>query len=269
MKHNAWLFDIDGVLTDPVLKKVTQPETLKILVDLIKDGDLVAFNTGRSSEFVLDNIINPLKLEMQIANVSSNFFASCEKSAVVIISDKEDKVGIDTDIVVPQVVKDKVYDLVESAYKDRMFFDSTKKTMVTLEMNDGLVHKLFVEAQPVLGEKMLKILDDHDIKGEFMLDYTTIAIDMQHIRVGKKLGVEKFVDWVKQKDKSIDKITMFGDSLSDLEMIDGAVSMGIDYEFVFVGGEEKIKKRYDKIPDKILYTKNIYEKGVIEYFKNK
>jgi len=49
----AWIFDIDGVVTNPLLVHIA---------DKLKSGEPVAFNAGRSTSWLIERVINPLCL---------------------------------------------------------------------------------------------------------------------------------------------------------------------------------------------------------------
>lgn len=46
----AYLFDVDGVLTDPVEKRVDREEIFSEIISRLQSGQPVAFNTGRSTK---------------------------------------------------------------------------------------------------------------------------------------------------------------------------------------------------------------------------
>ena len=49
----AWIFDVDGVLTNPTEKKIVELQIFDKLIEILKSGDIVGLNTGRSLVFVM------------------------------------------------------------------------------------------------------------------------------------------------------------------------------------------------------------------------
>ena len=56
---NLYVFDVDGVLTDPI-KKQSNKKLLIELSRILKNGNILAFNTGRSLSWVQERILNNL-----------------------------------------------------------------------------------------------------------------------------------------------------------------------------------------------------------------
>lgn len=86
--NTAWIFDIDGVVTNPSEKKVKEPQILIYIVDKLKLKEPVAFNTGRSSSWLAERVINPLLQMIEDKNVLQNFIAVSEKGGCWITFDK-------------------------------------------------------------------------------------------------------------------------------------------------------------------------------------
>ena len=49
----AYIFDVDGVITSPYEKQVKENELLRIIAEKLKNSEPVAFNTGRTIQWVL------------------------------------------------------------------------------------------------------------------------------------------------------------------------------------------------------------------------
>jgi hydroxymethylpyrimidine pyrophosphatase-like HAD family hydrolase len=87
----AWIFDIDGVVTNPKEKKVKHPQILEHIANELKGGKPVAFNTRRSSFWLIERVINPLLETIQDRSILKNFIAVSEKGASWITFDKNGK----------------------------------------------------------------------------------------------------------------------------------------------------------------------------------
>ena len=85
----AWIFDIDGVVTNPSEKKVGEPEILVHIVNKLKIKEPVAFNTGRSLPWLIERVINPLLNMVEDKSILENFIAVGEKGGAWLTFDKE------------------------------------------------------------------------------------------------------------------------------------------------------------------------------------
>ncbi|MFA6486292.1 MAG: HAD hydrolase family protein [Candidatus Magasanikbacteria bacterium] len=265
---NAFVFDLDGVLVDPTTKTVVLNETLDILCNLLHAGNTVGFNTGRSYDFVEKHLVEPLLKAIDNQSDLLNLFISCEKGAVVVTFDnifhpvvmKNDRISV------PIKIQNAVRNLVKSKFFDSMFFDETKLTMVSVEMNDGHSLEDFWREQKDLDKALEMMLADNDLSEKFKVDSSRIATDLESKAVGKDLGTENFIEWCDKNKKPVDKIIFFGDSKSDLDMVRSAVRHGKQFEFVFVGEQKYLKDTLIAFP--VIFTKNTYEAGVNEYFQS-
>ena len=75
----AFLLDVDGVVTNPVEKKITEPQIFDAIISNLTQGNPVALNTGRSNEWMIDRVIKPLNEKVADKSLLKNFFAVGEK----------------------------------------------------------------------------------------------------------------------------------------------------------------------------------------------
>ncbi len=87
--ETAWIFDIDGVVTNPSDKKVSEPQILSHIANKLKAREPVAFNTGRSSSWLIERVINPLLAMIGNRSVLENFIAVAEKGGCWVTFDKD------------------------------------------------------------------------------------------------------------------------------------------------------------------------------------
>lgn len=263
----AFVFDVDGVLSDPALKQVTRKENLEIIADLLKNDNLVCLNTGRSTDFVLSRIFSLLNNCVPDKDKLINLFASCEKGAVDIVFDNLGgyKILADKNFSVPVIIQDQTRVLVNDKYSHLAFYDETKLSMISVEMGDGVLIEDFSVGQKALDDDLEKILFDNSLTIDFEIDPSIISTDIQSKKVGKQLGVEKFIDWAAKNNREISNLIFFGDSHADLKMTVGAIQKNVPFQLVFVGDKKILNNINIDFP--IIYTNNLYEAGVGEYFK--
>lgn len=143
--------------------------------------------------FIRQEVITPILEKLHQQNLSEsllhNFFAVGEKGNAW-IEDEEDSYDMST-----AISKDfaaKVKTLIEKEFSKTMFYDTTKKTMISTEMHTGLPVEKYLPARDKLSQIFYKMLDQEKLKDKYIIDATITAVDVQHITAGKALGTKKF-----------------------------------------------------------------------------
>jgi hypothetical protein len=79
------------------------------------------------------------------------------------------------------------------------------------------------------------------------------------------MGAEKIIEWCKLRHLQLKdyEYLCFGDSQSDLEMADYLYSKNLKTEFIYVGSNNEMEKKYP-----IHLTKEKYTAGTLEYLQN-
>lgn len=266
--QTAWIFDIDGVLTDPEEKIVTDPQIFEELIKIIRKGDPICLNTGRSLDFMVTQILDPLEIKLKDRNLQREVYAVGEKGAgwAEYGENYVRKIIIDQGVSVPKKIQDQIRQLAnELPYSDVMFYDETKRTMVTLELKRGKTIEEFIEPQKKLVETIQDILDTNNLGGEFRVYPTRIAIDIENKKVGKAYATRKLVEFLTKKGIEPKEYITFGDSDSDYEMFEELKILDKNAKFVFVGGKENLK---DKDLSLVTFTDQLFDKGTLEYLQN-
>lgn len=258
----AWVFDVDGVITNPSEKRVTEPEILNQIVQKLEKGEPVALNTGRSLVWMIDRVINPLLEKVKDKKSLVNFFASGEKGGTWITFDEKGEMQHHKydSISVPQPLQEKVRNLINSEFSKSMFFDETKETMISIEMKDGYLVESYTEDQKKLKPKLKELIDQAGLSQELKVDPTTIATDIENEFVGKGFAVERMLKWLNEKNIRPQRFVTFGDSSSDLPMAEKLHKNGHAVSFVYVG-KSNLPKDY---PFPIIRPQNHFEKGTLE-----
>lgn len=259
----AWVLDVDGVITNPQEKKVTEPKILDQIAKKLEAGEPVALNTGRSLIWIIDRVITSLLEKVQDKKSLRNFFASGEKGGAWITFDENGKMQHhkDESISVSQSLQDKVRALINSEFSESMFFDETKETMISTEMKDGYPVEEYAKHQKGLNAKLQELVDQENLTEELKVDPTTIATDIENKHVGKGFAVERIIGWLQEIGANPQRFIAFGDSFSsDIPMAEKLHSKNKKVEFVFVGKGE-IKQSY---PFPIARPQGFFEKGTLE-----
>ncbi|MDQ0770714.1 hydroxymethylpyrimidine pyrophosphatase-like HAD family hydrolase [Pseudarthrobacter defluvii] len=229
----ALLLDVDGPVASPVTRDV-KPGIILDLVALAAAGIPVIFNTGRSDAFIREQVMEP----MIAAGIPGGtiIHAVCEKGAVWFsyTSAGPGPVHVDHELAVPAAYGDDIRRLVAEDYAAHMFFDETKRAMVSVEQHidvpsmDYLAEqKLFDgEAMELMARHGLGVvrLDHHvpnsDDEVDYRVDPTIISTDIESVRLGKDLGASRAVELLAAQGITPQAWRTVGDSRTDYAMAD-------------------------------------------------
>lgn len=261
---DLFVFDIDGVITHPSRKINTEPEILNHIIEKLKINDPVALNTGRSLAWIKERVINLLLAKIQNKAILKNLIAMGEMGGIWLTFDNNGQANeyIDNSLSIPKPLMEKIKELIKEKYSKSMFYDDTKKTMVSIEMNEGMSIDVYKKIQKLLMDDLHQIIKMSSLGKNLKIDTTTIAADVMNKHVGKGFAVHRIVDWLKEKKINLKQIFAFGDSMSDLPMAEKFYELGFLIEFVSVGNQQIQQSEY-KFP--IIYTTYKFEKGTLEF----
>lgn len=265
--NSAWLFDVDGTLTEPEAKKIEAPEIIEELIRRLKLGGIIGLNTGRSLDFISTEVLDPLEERIQDKSLLQNVIAIGEKGAVVITYDETGsrKEQIDENIRVPEDLQEEIRQLVsQPPFSETIFFDDTKRTMISVELRKNIKIEDFKELQNQLNKVLSELLKRHNLADEFKIDPSRIATDIENKQVGKALGVRKFVGLLEERGIEPEEYVSFGDSSADLEMFKELKRLGKKVDFIFVGGKEHLP---GEGLEQVIFTDKLCDKGTLEYLK--
>ncbi|MFD1211520.1 hypothetical protein ACFQ36_05635 [Arthrobacter sp. GCM10027362] len=227
------LLDVDGPVASPVTRTVP-PEIIDSLLVLGSHGWPVVFNTGRSDTFIREQIMLPL-MEAGIPE-DVRFHAVCEKGAVWFSfgSTGPGTVHVDLSLSVPKDYAAEVRALVQASYSSHMFFDETKRAMVSVEQLIEVSNQEYRQVQQDFDADALALmgkfnlgasrLDRHvpnsDDQVDYRLDPTIIATDIEAIQLGKDLGAERALELLAADGIVPYAWRTMGDSRTDYAMAD-------------------------------------------------
>ncbi|HET7140175.1 MAG TPA: hypothetical protein VFI36_08450 [Arthrobacter sp.] len=229
----ALLLDVDGPVASPVTRDV-KPAIIADLVALAAAGIPVIFNTGRSDAFIREQVMEPMIAAGMPAGTVIH--AICEKGAVWFsyTADGAGPIHVDHELAVPKAYGDDVRRLVAEDYATHMFFDETKRAMVSVEQHidvpsaDYLAEQeLFdAEAMDLMARHGLGVvrLDHHvpdsDDAVDYRVDPTIISTDIESVRLGKDLGASRAVELLAAQGITPQAWRTVGDSRTDYAMAD-------------------------------------------------
>ncbi len=229
----ALLLDVDGPVASPVTRDV-QPGIIADMLALAAAGIPVVFNTGRSDAFIREQVMEP----MIAAGIPAGtvFHAICEKGAVWFsyTSDGPGQVHVDRELAMPRAFGDDVRRLVAEDYSAHMFFDETKRAMVSVEQHIAVANSDYRGEQELFDADAMKLMERHglgvvrldhhvpdsDDQVDYRVDPTIISTDIESVRLGKDLGASRAVELLAAQGITPQAWRTVGDSRTDYAMAD-------------------------------------------------
>lgn len=243
----ALLLDVDGPIASPVTRDVS-PEIIAMFLELSAAGIPVVFNTGRSDHFIKHEVMEP----MIAAGMPSSLriHAICEKGATWFTFDSQGagEVHVDHELAVPGNFANEIRQLVGASFSDFMFFDETKRAMVSVEQNLDASDADYRRAQTQFDAAAMEAMAGlglgvrrHDIakpdfKGatNFRIDPTIISTDIESLALGKDLGARRAVGLLTADGIFPGSWFTVGDSRTDYAMADWLAINGHEVSHVDV-----------------------------------
>jgi hydroxymethylpyrimidine pyrophosphatase-like HAD family hydrolase len=151
-KNVVYVFDLDGVITNPEDSSVNEAVVSKML-QMLSDGIYVVVNTGRSYNWVESNLVSRF-LKSGNPSIFTRFISVCEKGGETvhwvnnnaIVSPSEFALNHDD-----YHIAKKLYENNKEEF-NTMFWDDTKRTMATIEKKPSANLLLFHQQQQKFSE---------------------------------------------------------------------------------------------------------------------
>lgn len=257
---NAWIFDVDGVLSNLETRDITEPSLFPFLKKILLQGDLLAFNTGRDTVWVRRHILEPLEKMGVEFSLLKDVFLACEKGGTWQEADKD--VYIHESFVLPSLFVEKVKKIIDDEFADVVFFDISKKTMISIEMRKGISLDVFTPRQRQLHDILARLLEENNLLDNYFIQEDLIATDIIHKNAGKDMGMQHIVTWLQTIGKIPEHFYCFGDNPSDLHMGELLSDQNFPFTFVYVGTKPLQQPSFAP-----LIPKEKFDKGTTETLK--
>jgi len=241
------LFDVDGPLASPVSRTIRIESIRRDLVTLAAAGVPIAFITGRSDAFVREFVVGPLfddGLAAALATPGARMFGVFEKggSWSPITAEGMGEVTVDPTVALPDSIVTDIRRLTETEYADTMFFDETKRAMISVEQRTDVPSAVYKEAQARFDQQAFEIisaaglgirLGDREVQDAaglvpFRIDPTIISTDIESVALDKDRGAQRALEYFAELGPLPHVWRSVGDSRSDYLMADYLHREGFD-----------------------------------------
>jgi hypothetical protein len=251
------LLDVDGPIASPDTRSISRPSIITDLIRLAGGNVPIGFITGRSADFIREQVVAPLVAAGLPAVM--RMYGVCEKGAVwfPITAAGMGEVVVDSSVALPNAVGARIRDLVATDYADSMFFDETKRAMVSVEQRTDVDRAAYHLAQASFEEAAYAILIEHglgvrfgdrvspDATGAvpFRIDTTIISTDIESVDLDKDHAAKRALAFFAEGGALPRLWRSVGDSRSDYLMADHLHAAGYDVAHVDVRPADGILDR--------------------------
>ena len=241
------LLDVDGPVASPVTRTIAIDSIARDLVDLVAAGVPIAFITGRSHEFIADVVIPALQeagLREALLRPGTRMFGVFEKGGAwsTIDADGMGEPTIDRSVAFSADAVDAIRDLVERRFADTMFFDETKRAMISVEQRKDVGSEDYRPSQRAFQDQAFAVLTgqgvglryeeqsvaDSDGAVPFRIDPTVISTDIESIRLDKDHAAQRALEHFRAQGPMPSTWLSVGDSRSDYLMADQLHTEGFE-----------------------------------------
>ncbi|MFF1572286.1 hypothetical protein ACFVWR_06020 [Leifsonia sp. NPDC058292] len=261
--HNlGLLFDVDGPIASPITRTINIRSIVTDLVSMTAAGVPIAFITGRSGDFIRHQVVAPLcdaGLQEALEQQGSRMFGVFEKGGAwaPITGDGMGEVTVDESVAFAPDAVDSIRRLVRERFADTVFFDETKRAMISVEQRTDIDASTFAEAQSRFQDEAFDLLTAQgiglrygervspDAAGEvpFRIDPTIISTDIESVLLDKDRGAQRAFDYFAARGPLPRRWRSVGDSRSDYKMADFVHDAGYDVAHVDVRPADGILDR--------------------------
>lgn len=258
-KSQLLVFDVDGVLSG-VFEDVIKPDVLARIALRMAAGDRVAFNSGRGSEYIIRNVIDPLQgYELGPTGLGGVVVMS-EMGGERTTFEQGVPITCRTEFSMNAMDMDTAKQIVRAGDFKTLEIEEEKQTMVTAKIIRGSQPAAF------LGERnLLRGQLERTFAGKHVEIITTEgSIDLFQHGAGKRGGAIGIADWLVAKTVvRPESCVCFGDSWSDYAMAEHFAKIGMQTTFVYTGQHAQQPRGVDGVP--VVVAEGLYTAGTIAY----
>lgn len=263
----AYLFDIDGVLTNPHNTDDVNPAFIPVLVEKLREGTPVGLISGRPLVWEITEVVEKMERYVQEHSaydpmILDNLFVSGEfgNTAAIHVEGERQEVVYE-EKAIPKSLLPKLEEAIKP-FQEYAAFDSKKRTMFTVYSNGTIPLRIFQQHAKEIVSALQIIVGANS---EFEVHEDQVAVNVKHALANKHAATKQFLQWLLKKDMHPSHFYAFGDSLSDLEIGKELSSQQLPFTFIFVGEKETIAHHPVTFP--IVFTKKQYDEGTLEFLK--
>jgi hypothetical protein len=211
------LLDVDGPLASTVTRSLRVPSIAPDLAAIANAGCPVVFNTGRSDAFLAEQVVPELVRAGLAADAPVWGIGEKGVTWFAVDGGAVGEVTEDAALRTPPALVDACRE-VAARHRDLMFWDETKRTMISLEQNLDVSNADYLARQPDVTAELDAAIAAVGEAERFHTVPTIISIDLEHRGAGKALGAERAIRLVGERMDVPRRWFTAGDSNGDYDM---------------------------------------------------
>src|SRR5579862_6550058 len=192
---NAYLFDVDGVLTNPQKRKINKPELIAFLVAKLQQGVPLAFISGRGMLWLRSNMVKVFENYLSDhpgfeERILDNVFVAGEFGGVMCIHEREiRKESINHEFTIPEEVNRGLH-LVSFEFSEYINIETEKQTIFTVAAKNNAKKKAFQTHKTDIIEAFGQVVAQYK---DIEVQSDSIAVTIRNKKANKKYAAAKFL----------------------------------------------------------------------------
>lgn len=253
----AYLFDIDGVLTDLDKRQLSKQGIIDHIETKLSEGAIIGLISGRALSWIEKRILSVIRTRSEQLYISAEFGGMTET-----FQGGKQHIVTNHDFALP---KDLYMNLekIGKQFEEYVFVDHGKKTQFTVEATYKKPESVYRSHKKEIGEVLQKAISGYP-QLEVLVDL--LGTTVKHKMANKKFATSQFLIWMSEHHQEPEQFYAFGDSIADLEIGEELSHHNKKVTFIFVGNNEHINPSHFAFP--IYFTKNKYDEGTIEFLES-
>ncbi|MGO2529933.1 MAG: hypothetical protein ACTH8K_10050 [Microbacterium gubbeenense] len=224
------LLDVDGPISSTRTRTLRLAALSDDLTAIAKSGCPVVFNTGRSADFLGEQIIPRLVTSglastdpvWGVGEKGGTWFSLTGTTGAARVG----TVSEDQNMAPPTTLVEAARDIA-ARFSEIVFFDATKRTMISLEQHVHVSSADFHRVRPEIIAEIERQIE-HTGAHEMTIYPTFISIDVEHADSGKALGARRALDLLGERMEAPRRWFTAGDSGQDYDMASELHERGFD-----------------------------------------
>lgn len=261
----AYLFDVDGVLTNSQTRKISKPELITNLVSKLHEGSPLGFISGRGMLWLRSSVVKVLENYLGDhpgfnKNILDNIFVAGEFGGVICVHKNGVRLeSVNKKFAIPEEAQRGLH-LVTFQYSDYIFVETEKQTVFSVASKIGIKDNEFeLRKNNIIQEFQEVVASFPDLE----VQTDRMAINVRNKEANKSYATDIFINWLKEKGVIPEKFIVFGDSPTDLEMGEQLHQKQQPFDFIYVGNKSELANASHQF--QVTVTKGNLDEGTLEY----
>jgi len=199
---NAYIFDVDGVITEPKERIITHPEIITLIVGLLQNKNTIAFVSGRALSWLKKRVIDKITAYIQDDNLDhkllDNIYVSGEFGGCnIVFRNGQSEETINPNLRLNSKLIERATEATKN-FSDIVFIDKEKQTQFTTEMQYGLTVDQFAKSEGEIAIAYRKIVKDLKLEDIIEVHEDRIAINIKY-KLANKIFATKTISRLDEK----------------------------------------------------------------------